>query len=186
MATNDADTGGVAGRYASALFELAVDEQKLVDVEADIKALRRLLDESPDLVRMVRSPVFSSDEQARAIGAIVGKGGMSGLTGNFLQLLARNRRLHALPEMIKAFLTLAARRRGEVTAEVASAHELSEAQIVALKDTLRASAGKDVTLVTKVDPTLIGGLVVKLGSRMIDSSLRTKLNALKTVMKEVR
>jgi F-type H+-transporting ATPase subunit delta len=186
VATDDTITGGVAGRYASALFELAEEANQVRQVEKDLTALLGMLDRSPDMKRMVRSPVFSSGEQGRAIAAIAEKAGIAPLVVNFLKVLARNRRLFALNEMIRTFLALAARKRGEVNAEVASAHPLNGEQLAALKETLRASAGKDVQLITKVDPTLLGGLIVKMGSRMIDSSLRTKLTSLKTVMKEVR
>jgi F-type H+-transporting ATPase subunit delta len=186
VATVDTSTGGVAGRYASALFELAEEANQVRQVEKDLVALQALLDGSADLKRMVRSPVFSGDEQGRSIAAIAGKAGYTPLVVNFLKVLARNRRLFALAGMIRAFLSLAARQRGEVTAEVASAHPLSKDQLAALNETLRASAGKDVNIITKVDPNLLGGLVVKMGSRMIDSSLRTKLTSLKTAMKEVR
>jgi F-type H+-transporting ATPase subunit delta len=186
VAKDDTITGGVAGRYASALFELAEEANQVRQVEKDLVSLQSMLDASADLKRMVRSPVFSSDEQSRSIAAIAEKAGLAPLVINFLKVLARNRRLFAVGEMIRTFLALAARQRGEVNAEVASAHPLSKEQLAALTDTLRASAGKDVNLVTKVDPALLGGLVVKMGSRMIDSSLRTKLNSLKTAMKEVR
>ena len=186
MATDDTITGGVAGRYASALFELAEEANQVRQVEKDLTTLQGLLDESADLKRMVRSPVFSSDDQGRAIAAVAGKAGLAPLVVNFLKVLARNRRLFAVRDMIRTFLALAARQRGEVNAEVASAHQLSDEQLAALKETLRASAGKDVNIITKVDPTLLGGLIVKMGSRMIDSSLRTKLTSLKTAMKEVR
>ena len=186
MATDDTITGGVAGRYASALFELAEEANQVRQVEKDLTALLGMLDRSPDMKRMVRSPVFSSGEQGRAIAAIAEKAGIAPLVVNFLKVLARNRRLFAVNEMIRTFLALAARQRGEVNAEVASAHPLNGEQLAALKESLRASAGKDVQLITKVDPTLLGGLIVKMGSRMIDSSLRTKLTSLKTAMKEVR
>lgn len=186
MATENTITGGVAGRYASALFELAEEANQVRQVEKDLAALQGMLDASPDLKRMVLSPVFSSDEQRRSIAAVAEKAGLTPVVVNFLKVLARNRRLFALSDMIRTFLTLAARQRGEITAEVASAHPLTEDQLAALTETLRASAGKDVNLSTKVDPALLGGLIVKMGSRMIDSSLRTKLSSLKTAMKEVR
>jgi F-type H+-transporting ATPase subunit delta len=186
VAKDDTITGGAAGRYASALFELAEEANQVRQVEKDLVSLHAMLDSSADLKRMVRSPVFSSEEQGRSIAAIAEKAGLGPLVVNFVKVLARNRRLFAVNDMIRTFLALAARQRGEVNAEVASAHPLSGDQLAALKETLRASAGKDVTIVTKVDPTLLGGLVVKMGSRMIDSSLRTKLNSLKTAMKEVR
>ena len=193
MATEDANmssgSGGgasVAGRYASALFDLATEQRQIADVEANLVKFQAMLDGSTDLLRLVRSPVFSADEQLKAISAVVDKGGITGLGGNFLRLIAKNRRLFAVPDMIKTFRALAARSRGEMQAEVTSAVALTEAQTNALKDTLRTSVGKDVQLIAKVDPSVLGGLVVKLGSRMIDSSLRTKLSTLKARMKEVR
>ena len=197
MATEDASmasgassgaSGGasVAGRYASALFDLATEQRQVPDVEANLVRFQQLLDGSPDLQRLVMSPVFSAGEQQKAISAIVEKAGIGGLAGNFLRLIARNRRLFAVPDMIKSFRALAAQARGEMQAEVTSALPLTEAQANALKDTLRTSVGKDVQLITKVDPTLLGGLIVKIGSRMIDSSLRTKLSTLQARMKEVR
>lgn len=180
-------TASVAGRYASALFDLASEQKQLAAVEQDMARLAGLLETSEDLRRMVRSPVFSADEQGRAIAGVGEKAGLSPLGVNFLKLLARNRRLFAVGDIIKAFRQITARHRGEIDADVISAHPLSEAQRNALVDTLKASAGgKNVKIHTHVDPALLGGLVVKMGSRMIDSSLRTKLDNLKTRMKEVR
>ena len=176
----------VAGRYASALFDLATEQRQVPDVEAKLIQFQQLLDANPDLQRLVRSPVFSADEQQKAITAIVERAGIGGLGGNFLKLIAKNRRLFAVPDMIKSFRALAARARGEIQAEVTSAMALNPAQVQALKDTLRTTVGKDVQIIAKVDPTLLGGLIVKVGSRMIDSSLRTKLSTLKARMKEVR
>jgi len=175
----------VAGRYASALFELAQEQSELPAVERDLVNLQGLMDESDDLRRLVRSPVFSADDQSKALAAVLGKMGVSGLSLNFVKLLARNRRLFALSDMIKAFRSMAARSRGEINADVTSAVTLSDEQLQALKDTLKASIGKDVQVIAKVDPSLLGGLIVKVGSRMIDSSLRTKLATLKMRMKEV-
>jgi F-type H+-transporting ATPase subunit delta len=175
----------VAGRYAAALFEIAKDERQLPQVEADVKAFQRLLDESADLRRLVRSPVISAEDQAKALGAILAKAGTGPLTTNFLKLIARNRRLFAVADMLKNFRALAARERGEVSADVASAHPLSADQMNALEDALRIQVGKDVRINSRVDPNLLGGLIVKIGSRMIDSSLRTKLNNLKVAMKGV-
>lgn len=175
----------VAGRYAAALFEIAKEQRQLPQIEADVKAFQRLLDESADLRRLVRSPVISAEDQARAIGAILEKAGSSPLTGNFLKLIARNRRLFAVADMLKNFRALAARERGEVSAYVTSAHTLSEDQMNALRDALRIQVGKDVQVNAQVDASLLGGLIVKIGSRMIDSSLRTKLNNLKVAMKGV-
>lgn len=186
MATDDPIMAGMAGRYASALFELAGEQRQIPDVENNLLKFRELLDGSTDLQRLVRSPVFSADDQLKALSAVLDRAGIGGLAANFLRLIARNRRLFAVPDMIKAFRALAARARGEVEAEVTSAFPLRDAQVQALKDTLKASAGNNVQLNMRVDPSLLGGLIVKLGSRMIDSSLRTKLNTLKVRMKEVR
>jgi F-type H+-transporting ATPase subunit delta len=176
---------GMAGRYASALFELASDERLLPQVEQDLNKFASLVSLSDDLKRLIRSPVFSSDEQEAALAALLQRAEIGGLTANFLKLVARNRRLFAVMQMIDTFRAMAARARGEVRADVTSAFPLKEDQIAALKDALRISVGKDVALNTQVDPSLLGGLVVKVGSRMIDSSLRTKLNSLKIRMKEV-
>jgi F-type H+-transporting ATPase subunit delta len=185
VATDDPIMASVAGRYASALFELAEEQSKVADVEKDLGAFIRLYEESADLQRLVRSPVFSSDDQVAAIKAVLERAGIGGLAANFLKLAASNRRLFAVPDMIKAYRSMCARARGEVEAEVASAFPLDDAQLQTLKDALKASVGKEVQVRAKVDPALLGGLVVKMGSRMIDSSLRTKLNSLKTRMKEV-
>jgi F-type H+-transporting ATPase subunit delta len=175
----------MAGRYATALFELAVEARKLKEVEADLKGFAALLDSSGDLGRLVRSPVYSADDQQRALAAILKKAGMKPLTANFLGLVAQNRRLFAVQDMIRAFFALLASHRGEVTAEVASAKALTAAQSRSLKTALKAAIGQDIQVSTQVDPSLLGGLVVKVGSRMIDTSLRTKLNNLKIAMKEV-
>jgi F-type H+-transporting ATPase subunit delta len=176
---------GVAGRYATALFELALEEKALETVERDLNRFASALDAVEDLRRLVRSPVFTAEEQQRAIAAILDKMEIEGLTANFLKLIARNRRLYAAPDMIKAFRALLARHRGQASAEVTSALSLTEGQLRALQTALKAALHKDVQLDQKVDATLLGGLVVKVGSRMVDSSLRTKLNSLKQTMKEV-
>ncbi len=185
VATEDQMMASVPGRYASALFELAQEQSQLQPVENDLNSIQAMLDESSDLMRMVRSPVFSADDQLKALDALLGQAGIGGLALNFVKLIVRNRRLFALPDMIKAFRTLAAGARGEVEADVASATALNDSQLQALKETLKASIGKDVQINASVDPSLLGGLVVKVGSRMIDSSLRTKLSTLKLRMKEV-
>lgn len=185
VATDEPMMASMAGRYAAALFELAKEERQLPQVEADLKAFQRMLDASDDLRRLVRSPVISAEDQGRALSAILGRAGISGLTANFFKLIARNRRLFAAADMIRDFRTLLARERGEVTAEVASAHALTPAQMAALKDALRVQVGKDVQINTRVDPNLLGGLVVRMGSKMIDSSLRTKLDNLKVAMKGI-
>lgn len=183
MATNEPMMASMAGRYAAALFDLAKEDRHLPQVEADLAAFQSMLDQSADLRRLVRSPVISADDQAKALNAILAKAGLSSLTANFLRLIARNRRLFAVADMIRDFRALVARERGEVKADVASAHPLTPDQLTALKDMLRVQIGKDVQVNTRVDPALLGGLIVKVGSKMIDSSLRTKLNNLKVAMK---
>ncbi len=175
----------VAERYAGSLYELAAEANAVVQVEKDLARFQALLDGSPDLQRLVGSPVFSSEDQLKAISAILDKAGLAGLTGNFLRVVARNRRLFAVPGMIRAFAAIAAAARGEVVAEVSSAHDLSAAQQNELKAALKSVAGKDVTLKLTVDPSLLGGLVVRIGSRQIDTSLKTKLASLKLALKEV-
>ena len=176
-------TAGVAGRYASALFELAHEQNRLDEVDRDLGKFQALLDQSSDLNRLVKSPAFAAEEQQRALGAVMDWAAIGATTGNFLKVVARNRRLFAAEDMIKTFRGLVARHRGEVAAEVKSAVALSEAQLAALKAKLKSTFGKDVRLDAKVDPLLLGGLVVKIGSRMFDSSLRTKLGNLKVVLK---
>ena len=185
MAKSSSPVSGVADRYAASLHDLAVQTKSVSQVEADLGRFEDLLSGSDDLTRMIKSPVFSADEQYKAISAIVDKAKISGLVGNFLRVVARNRRLFAVPAMIKAFRRIAAEGRGEVAAEVTSAHPLTPAQQTELKTALKGVAGKDVSFTVNVDPTLLGGLVVKLGSRQIDTSLRTKLNSLKLALKEV-
>jgi F-type H+-transporting ATPase subunit delta len=185
VAGSTSPVSGVAERYANALFELALEANALAAVEKDLDRFSALIEESADLKRLVRSPVFSADEQLRAVDAVLAKDEIGGLVANLVKVTAGNRRLFAVPEMISAFKRLAARQRGEVAAEVTSAEPLSERHVADLKAALKASLGKDGTLDTHVDPALIGGLIVKVGSRMIDGSLRTKLNSLKLAMKEV-
>lgn len=182
MATDEPIMASVAGRYASALFDLAKDENKIDEVEGDLKAFQALYNESDDLARLVRSPVISAEDQAKGLGAVLDKAGVGALAANFFKLIAKNRRLFAAEDMVRAYLALAARHRGEVTAEVSSAHPLTDEQTEQLKATLKETVGKDVALSTKVDASLLGGLVVKIGSRMIDTSLRTKLANMKAAM----
>ena len=186
MAGDDSIVSGAAGRYATALFDLAKEEGALDTVAGDLNRFSSMLDESKDLERLVRSPVFSADDQGRALTSLLGKAGMTPLAVNFFRLLAANRRLFVVRDVIKGFRALLARERGEASAEVTSAHPLSDPQMAELKAALKATAGSDVRIETRVDPSILGGLVVKLGSRMIDSSLKTKLNNLKFAMKEVR
>ena len=185
VATNETSVDGVAGRYASALFELAKESSNIEGIEGDLVNFQSLLDESSDLVRLVRSPVIAADDQEKAMAAILDKAGIGGLTANFLKLVTANRRLFVVQDMIKVYRSLAAKARGEITAEVTSAFALNDQQISALKETLKASVGKDVTLQSRVDPSILGGLIVKVGSRMIDSSLKTKLQNMKTALNGV-
>ena len=184
MAAEDPSVSGVSGRYATALFELARDEKSIDAVKADLDRFVAMLAESDDLKRLVRSPVFAADAQARALGAVLEKAEISGIAANFLKVLTANRRLFAVSDVIRAFNALVAKFKGEATADVTVADALSEKNLDALKVALKSVTGKDVTLNVNVDPSIIGGLVLKLGSRMIDSSLRTKLNSIKHAMKE--
>ena len=183
MATDNPVTAGVAGRYASALFELANEQNQLDEVDSDLGKFQDLLNQSDDLNRLVKSPAFAAEEQQRALGAVMDWAGVGATTGNFLKVITRNRRLFAAEDMIKTFRALLARHRGEVTADVKSAVALTDAQLTALKDKLKTSYGKDVRLDASVDPSLLGGLVIKIGSRMFDSSLKTKLSNLKVVLR---
>jgi F-type H+-transporting ATPase subunit delta len=176
---------GVAERYASSLFELALEAGSVDAVGADLDRFRALMVESEDLRRLVASPVFSAGEQQRAVSAVAAKAGIAGIVGNFLKVVAGNRRLFALPGMIRAFHIIAAVHRGEITAEVTSAHALTPAQETELKSALKGVTGKDVAIAVTIDPSILGGLVVKVGSRQIDTSLRTKLSTLKLALKEV-
>ena len=184
MAGEDPSVSGVSGRYATALFELARDEKSIDAVKADLDRFDTLLNDSADLKRLVRSPVFSAEAQSRALSAVLDKAGIAGISANFLKVLTANRRLFAVTEVIRAFRALVAKFKGEASADVTVAETLSDKNLDALKSALKSVTGKDVTLNVKVDPSIIGGLVVKLGSRMVDSSLRTKLNSIKHAMKE--
>ncbi|MBX8801230.1 F0F1 ATP synthase subunit delta [Pseudochrobactrum asaccharolyticum] len=176
---------GVAQRYAGSLFDLALEAKSVAQVEKDLGRIEAMINESEDLRRLINSPVFSTEDQLQAISAVADKAGISGLVGNFLRVVAGNRRLFVLPGMIKAFYLIAAESRGEVAADVTSVRELTQAQQTELKATLKSVAGKDVTINVTVDPSILGGLIVKLGSRQIDTSLRTKLSSLKLALKEV-
>ncbi|MFC3072209.1 F0F1 ATP synthase subunit delta [Shinella pollutisoli] len=185
MADTSQLVSGVAERYASSLFDLALEAGSADAVGADLDRFQALIDESDDLKRLIASPVFSAEDQARAVAAIAGKAGITGLVANFLKVVAGNRRLFAVPGMIRAYRTIAARHRGEITAEVTSAHALTAAQEKELKAALKGVTGKDVAVAVTVDPSILGGLIVKVGSRQIDTSLRTKLSTLKLALKEV-
>jgi F-type H+-transporting ATPase subunit delta len=174
----------MSGRYATALFELARDEKSVDAVKADLDKFSAMLADSADLARLVRSPVFSAEIQSKALAAVLEKAEISGITAKFLKVLTANRRLFAVSDVIRAFRALVAKFKGEATADVTVAEPLSDKNLDALKTALKSVTGKDVALNVKIDPAIIGGLVVKLGSRMVDSSLRTKLNSIKHAMKE--
>ena len=185
LAAQESGTAGLAARYAAALFDLADEAKQLDSVAGDLRAIRGLIAESADLRRLVRSPVLTRADQAKAMAAVLEKAGTSDLVRKFVGLVAENRRLFALTDMIEAFLADLARRRGEVTASVTSALPLSDAQTAALTDTLRKAVGGKVAIETHTDASLIGGLIVKVGSRMVDSSIKSKLQRLTLVMKGV-
>jgi F-type H+-transporting ATPase subunit delta len=177
----------MAGRYATALFELARDNKAVDAVKKDLDQFDALASGSADLNRLVRSPVFGADEQLKALSAILAKAGITGLAANFLRVITTNRRLFAVRDMIRAYRALVARHKGEVTAHVTVAEKLNDKNLDALKSALKSvTGGKDIDLDVEVDPAIIGGLIVKVGSRMVDSSLRTKLNSIKFAMKEAR
>jgi F-type H+-transporting ATPase subunit delta len=176
---------GLAGRYATALFELADERKQLDQVAADLAQLKTLLAESADLRRLIGSPVLPRAEQGKALEAVIARAGLGELTRRFIAIAAQNRRLFALPGMIDGFLSLLAIRRGEVTAEVVAAQQLSGPQLDAVKEQLRRAVGSKVSVAVRVDPALLGGLIIKVGSRMVDGSLRTKLQRLQLAMKGV-
>lgn len=186
MAGETTIVSGMAGRYATALFELALESNAVAQVQADLEAFDALVAANPDLARLVRSPVFSAEDQTRALVAILDRAGISGVAANFLRVVASNRRLFAAREMIRGFNALVAKHKGEVTAEVTVAEPLNDARMTEIRETLKAVTAKDVTIDVTIDPSIIGGLKVKLGSRMVDASLRTKLNSIKFAMKEAR
>ncbi|MAL27197.1 MAG: F0F1 ATP synthase subunit delta [Croceicoccus sp.] len=181
------NTGGItaslAGRYASALFELAVDENQVTAVENDLEKLRSAIAESADLAALLKDPEIGRKQAASAMAGVADYLHLAPLTKNFLGVLAKNRRLSSLPDMIRAFATIAAAQRGEVTANVTTAHPLNDTQLSALTQKLTAREGRDVKIRTEVDPSILGGLIVKIGSRQIDSSIRTRLNTLAQAMK---
>ena len=181
------NTGGItaslAGRYASALFELAVDENQVTAVENDLEKLRSAIAESADLAALLKDPEIGRKQAASAMAGVADYLHLAPLTKNFLGVLAKNRRLSSLPDMIRAFATIAAAQRGEVSADVISAHPLTEDQLSTLKAKLTAREGRTVKLTSSVDPDMLGGLIVTIGSKRIDGSIRTRLNALTQAMK---
>lgn len=185
MATSASLISVIAQRYASSLFELALDAGKVDDVEKDLVRFDDLMGGSADLMRLVRSPAFGAGDQFRAIDAILTKAKIGGLAANLVRVMARNRRLFAVPGVLGEFRKLLAAHRGEESAEVTVAHPLTDAQANELKSTLNGVVGKDVAIHTIVDPAILGGMIVKIGSRQIDTSIRTKLSSLKLALKEV-
>mgnify|MGYP003652175360 CR=1 FL=1 len=185
MADSASLSSELAGRYATALYELSVEAGQLLVVEGDLKSLKSALDESADLRDLATSPIYTREQQSDAMGAVSDAMGLNGLTRNVLGLMAGKRRLFALPAVIASFEEKMADYRGEVTAEVTAAAPLTDDQLAALSDALKASVGKTVMLNVTVDDSIIGGLVVKVGSKMIDSSIKTKLAKLNNAMKEV-
>ena len=183
MSSDDSHVSGLAGRYATAVFELALEERALDGVAEDVSRLKALLQGSPDLARLIRSPMFSRAEQAKGMEAILSKAGASPLTRRLVLLLARKGRLFALADVIRDFEALHARHKGEIAAEVTSARALTGEETRELTRVLKEKLGREPKLQVKVDPALLGGLVVRLGSRMIDSSLRAKLNGLRAAMR---
>jgi len=181
-ATQDT-VSGMPGRYALALFELAQESKKIDAVSKDLNQFTALVESSEDLTRLVKSPVFGADEQISAIEAILEKVKITGISANFIKLAAKNRRLFAVLDMVAAYKTLVAQDKGEITAQVTSAEKLSAAQVTKIKTSLKAAVGQDVQLETNIDSEILGGLIVKVGSRMVDNSLRTKLQSMKIAMK---
>lgn len=186
MAQQETVVSGMAGRYAQALFSLAQEHKSTDAVGADLARFGKMVDESADLARLVKSPAFSAEQQEKALGALLDKTGIGGLAGNFLRLLARKRRLFAVGDMIDAYSKLSDAAKGVSRAKITVAQPLSDDQKTAIAAALRAiTGGKSVDMSVTVDPSIVGGLVAQLGSRMYDGSLKTKLNAIRTRMKEV-
>ena len=186
MAGEEHFVSGVAGRYASALFDLPREADEIDAVNTNLDRFEALVAESADLERLVRSPVFTADEQLQAVSTVLDRAGIGGVAARFVKLVTTNRRLFLVREMVRAYRNLVAQHRGQAPAEVTVAEEIKDDHVVALRNALKAVSGKEVDIKVKVDPAIIGGLVVKFGSRMVDSSLRTKLNSIKHAMKEAR
>ncbi|MBT8417537.1 MAG: F0F1 ATP synthase subunit delta [Silicimonas sp.] len=185
MSESASHSTGIAVRYATAVFELAKENGDLDALERDIDTLEAAIDDSADLRDLIRSPIYSRTQQGAAVSALADKMGLTGVMANTLKLMASKRRLFVLTQLLVVLRGKIAEEKGEVTAEIKSAHALSEDQKTNLADTLKASVGKDVKMRISVDESLIGGLIVKVGSKMIDTSIRSKLAALQNTMKEV-
>jgi F-type H+-transporting ATPase subunit delta len=185
LASEATGVSGLAERYATALFDIADERRMLDEVASDLRQLRAMLAASVDLSRLVRSPILTRGEQGKAVSALAAHAGFSPLVRDFLAVVAKNRRLFAIPAMIEHYLGKLAERRGEITAEVTAARPLSETQLALLGEQLRRSVGRRVSLDARVDPGLIGGMIVKVGSRMVDGSLKSKLQRLQLAMKGI-
>lgn len=183
MASDDSHIAGLALRYANAVFELAAEEHALDQVAADFQSLKTMLRDSPELRRLVLSPMFSREDQSKGMAAVLAQAGANDMTRKFVLLLAQKRRLFALSDVIRGFEQLLAKHRGEVAADVTSVRELSAEEMSELRAVLKNKLGREPRISAHVDPKLLGGLVLRVGSRMIDSSLRTKLNSLRAAMK---
>jgi F-type H+-transporting ATPase subunit delta len=180
---NEVRNSGLAERYATALFDLALEANVLDPVAADLASIRRMVSGSRDLSRLVRAPVFSRDEQRRGLQALLHKMDANGLTVRFILLLAAKRRLFALIDIISAFDSLVARRRGEISAQVISARALRDTELEELKRAIKDKLRLEPVIEARIDPSLLGGVIVRVGSRMIDSSLRTKLEGMRAAMR---
>ena len=185
MASETTGVSGLAERYAAALFDFADERRMLDEVASDLRQLRTMLAASVDLARLMRSPIVTRGEQGKAISVLAVHASFAPLVRDFLGVVAKNRRLFAVPAMIEAYLEKLADRRGEVTAQVTAALPLTPAQLALLGDQLRRSVGRRVSIDARVDPGLIGGMIVKMGSRMVDGSLRSKLLRLQLAMKGI-
>lgn len=185
MSAENTISSGIAGRYATALFDLALEAKQVEAVESDLALIKGMMSESADLAWLVRSPLISRDDQAKAMAAVLEKLGVNDLVRRFVGTVALNRRLFAISGMIESFGALLSAHRGEVVANVTSAKTLSKDQLEAVSSALKAAIGSDVSVNAAVDESLIGGMIVKVGSRMVDSSIRTKLQNLKFAMKGV-
>ena len=185
LASETTGVSGLAERYAVALFDIADERRTLDEVASDLRQLRAMLAASVDLSRLVRSPILTRSEQGKAVGALAARAGFSRLVRDFLAVVAKNRRLFAVPAMIEVYLARLAERRGEVTAKIIAAQPLSETQLTLLSDQLRRSIGRRVSVDATVDPGLIGGIIVKMGSRMVDGSIKSKLQRLQLAMKGI-
>ena len=185
VASDTTGVSGLAARYAAALFDLADERRMLDEIASDLRQVRAMLQGSGDFLRLIRSPVLSRDQQGKAVGVLAEQAGLSPLVRDFLAVVARNRRLFAVPAIIEAFLAKLAARRGEVNAQVTAAQALNETQLATLNEQLRRSIGSRVSVDVLIDPGLIGGMIVKVGSRMVDGSIKSKLQRLQLAMKNI-